>query len=101
MRDEKEIEYLPAAPEIHVSISANEICVGGQVTATIETTDPAWTLDLNNPIYSWYVNGVEVPGEHMGVITLNMPVAGAFGFAAKINTPMCGVSSRFSNMPRA
>jgi hypothetical protein len=92
VRDEKEIEYLPAAPEIHVSISANEICVGGQVTATIETTDPAWTLDLDNPIYSWYVNGVEVPGEHMGVITLNMPVAGAFGFAAKINTPMCGVS---------
>ena len=83
--------YLPAAPEIHVDISANEICVGGQITATIQV--PAGTtLDLNNPIYSWYVNGVEVPGEHMGVITLNMPMAGAYGFAAMINTPMCGVS---------
>ena len=92
VRDEKEIEYLPAAPQIHIAINADTVCVGGQVTATIQTTDPAWELNLNNPIYSWYVNGVEVPGEHMGVITLNMPVAGAFGFAAKINTPMCGVS---------
>ena len=47
---------------------------------------------MNNPIYSWYVNGVEVPGEHMGVITLNMPLAGAYGFAAKLNSPICGVS---------
>ena len=92
VRDEKEIEYLPAAPDIHVQIVGGPVCVGGQVTATIQAT--GMTLDLNNPIYSWYVNGVEVPGEHMGVITLNMPVAGAFGFAAKINTPMCGVSAQ-------
>ena len=92
VRDEKEIEYLPAAPDIHIAINADSICVGGQVTATIQAD--GMTLDLNNPIYSWYVNGVEVPGEHMGVITINMPVAGAFGFAAMINTPMCGVSAQ-------
>ena len=92
MADSVEIDYLPNAPEISIGISATEICAGGQVTATIQTDDPAWTLDLDNPIYSWYVNGVEVPGEHMGEITLNMPVAGEFVFAATINTPVCGVS---------
>ena len=90
VRKTVEIRYLPEAPDIHIAISADSICVGGQITATIETEDTE--LDLNNPIYSWYVNGIEVPGEHMGVITLNMPLAGAFGFAAMINTPMCGVS---------
>ena len=84
------INYLPAAPDIHVNIVGGPVCVGGQVTATIQAAGT--TLNLDNPIYSWYVNGVEVPGEHMGVITLNMPMAGAYGFAAMINTPMCGVS---------
>ena len=35
-RDSKEIKYLPAAPEIHISVSPEDICVGGQVTATIQ-----------------------------------------------------------------
>ena len=87
--DTKEINYLLDAPEIHINVSS-DVCVGGQVTATIEVNDDNWTdLDLNNPIYNWYVNGVEVPGEHMGEITLNMPMAGEFVFAATINTPVC------------
>ena len=87
-----EIRYLPEAPDIHIAISADTICVGGQITATIDTTGSEYPWNLNNPIYSWYVNGIEVPGEHMGEITLHMPMAGAYGFAAMINTPLCGVS---------
>lgn len=90
-----EIRYLPAAPDIHIAINADTICVGGQITATIDTTGDDWDTDLwdlNNPIYSWYVNGVEVPGEHMGVITIPMLMTGTYGFAVKINTPICGVS---------
>ena len=110
--DSKEIQYIPSAPEIHISVNPEDICVGGQVTATIEAVsntneqeaDPdaeeedvaveenVWTPDLQSPIYTWYVNGVELPGEHMGEITLNMPLAGDFVFAAMLTTPVCGVS---------
>ena len=82
-----EIEYLPEAPEIHITLAPTEVCVGGQITATIQNVE-----DLNNPIYNWYVNGVELPGEHMGEITLNMPMEGEFVFAATLATPVCGVS---------
>ena len=95
VRDTRTIEYLPDAPEIHITLSEDTVCVGGQITATIDTTGDDWDTDLwdlNNPIYSWYVNGVEVPGEHMGVITIPMLMTGTYGFAVKINTPICGVS---------
>ena len=92
VRDSVEIEYLPTAPNLHVELVADTVCVGGQVTAELQAV--GMDLNLDNPIYSWYVNGVEVPGEHMGVITLNMPMAGAYGFAAQINTPMCGISAQ-------
>ena len=116
-RGSKEIKYIPAAPEIHISVSPEDICVGGQVTATIqavsneseEEVDPeatenvaegenTWTPDLQNPIYTWYVNGLELPGEHMGEITLNMPMAGDYVFAAMLTTPVCGVSVQSEQM---
>ena len=89
-RDTRTIEYLLDAPEIHINVDEGPVCVGGQITATITTTDENWTLDLDNPIYNWYLNGLEIPGEHMGEITLNMPMAGEYVLAATINTPVCG-----------
>jgi len=61
------------------------VCQGDQ--ATLKVTSPT------SSHYIWYMNGVEIPGENLDSITVNMNEAGTFNFAAKADTTGCVVAT--------
>ena len=62
-----------------------DVCVGGQVTATATLGEDQQYTGL----YDWYVNGVQVPGEHAATITMNFDQAGQYTFAATPANTVC------------
>ncbi len=72
----------PSDYSITVSSEASTVCVGGQVTATVETDD-----EIEG--YIWYLNGVEIPGEHLSEITMALNNAGTYVFSATPANVVC------------
>ena len=85
MPDEDSPEPIaPPAP-----ITSDELMLGDEDVASV--AEETITEDLiHQPIYKWYLNGLEIPGEHMGEITLNMPVAGQYVLSVSYAQPVCG-----------
>ncbi|MCR4965956.1 MAG: PKD domain-containing protein [Bacteroidales bacterium] len=71
----------PAAPVFKTT--AFNICENGQATIEIETP-------VAGAHYTWYLNGIEVPGENLPTITLNFLYAGTYTVnAAVVNANGC------------
>ena len=73
----------PTNATFAVALDKADVCEGGQVKATATLTGTYTGL------LDWYVNGVQVPGEHATVITLNMNEAGTYTFAATPANTVC------------
>ena len=65
--------------------TSGDVCVGGQVTATATPGEGQEYTGL----YDWYVNGIQVPGEHADIITMNFDQAGQYTFAATPANTVC------------
>ena len=66
----------PDAPTVSVTSGSDVICEGSQVTLTAEVEgDAVYT-------YTWYENGIEIPGQNLDVITVS-PAAGTYEYAVK------------------
>ena len=68
-----------------VTVNKTSVCEGDQVTASVV---PAEGNNYTG-LYDWFVNGVQVPGEHASVITMNMNEAGSYIFAAMPANTVC------------
>ncbi len=55
--------------------TAQNICEGGIATVKATATDVNY--------YTWYLNGIEVPGQNLPTITMNLFAPGTYTFAAK------------------
>ncbi len=76
-----------------VSLSANTICAGGQVTAEV-------THHSHGLSYIWYVNGQELAGENRSELTLNLDEAGDYVFQARtVNQYGCQAAQLSANSP--
>ena len=75
----------PTDVTLTVTVSHN-ICVGDQVTATAKVNGV-----LYDGLCDWYVNGVQVPGEHAASITMNFDQPGEYTFAAAPANTVCSV----------
>ncbi len=66
-----------AAPSMmDVSLNTDDIiCAGGQATF-VATAQP------NNVNYIWFQNGVQIPGENLGTITVNLNEPGTYVYSA-------------------
>ena len=60
-------------------LSDTIICVGGQAKLAVAPKDEDVTIDY----YTWYVNGIEIPGQHMDTVTLNLNEVGNYTFSVK------------------
>ena len=66
------VNHAPAAPSVTPTTLA--ICAGSQAELTASTTGAA--------SYTWYQNGVVIPGENLATIRVNLDEAGIYAFAA-------------------
>ena len=66
----------PEAPTVTVTSGSDVICEGSQVTLTAEVEDDAVYT------FTWYENGIEIPGQNLDVITVS-PAAGTYEYAVK------------------
>ena len=72
----------PTTATLAVTVDETSICAGGQVHAHV-------TGGTATDLYTWFVNGVEVPGENMKDITLNMTEVGSYTFSATLANTLC------------
>jgi phage baseplate assembly protein gpV len=81
------VNQLPAKPTLTANSSA--ICAGEQVslTATPLSTDS---------VYTWYMDGVEIPGENLSSLYINVNEAGTHHFAVRMTSPS-GCASALSD----
>ena len=71
----------PRPAQVNIAATAANVCEGEQVTFTADGAAYA---------YTWYQNGVEVPGENLSTLTVNFPIEGSYTFQAKaINEEGC------------
>ena len=71
------VHEVPERPVVNVS--ATSICEGAQVTATVSGSASATA----NNTYIWYVDGIEMEGEHLASITLSLDEVGIHTIQAK------------------
>ena len=81
------VNVIPAdAANLTVSIIDNPTCVGGQVKAKI-TNKP----ENYNGLFTWYLNGIEIPGENLDSIMLHLNQAGTYTFGATLANTVCNL----------
>ena len=81
------VNVIPAdAANLTVSIIDNPTCVGGQVKAKI-TNKPV----NYNGLFTWYLNGIEIPGENLDSIMLHLNQAGTYTFGATLANTVCNL----------
>ncbi len=71
------VHEVPERPVVNVS--ATSICEGAQVTATVSGSASATA----NNTYIWYVDGIEMEGEHLASIILSLDEVGIHTIQAK------------------
>ena len=69
-----------------------EICAGAQInlTAGVETDGDD---DIETPNFVWYMDGVEIPGQNLENLTINVFAAGEHTFAVKAIAEGCNTST--------
>ncbi len=72
------VNALPAT--LTVTPTTATICEGAQATLTATVAEEGATAPAS---YIWYQNGIEIPGENLSSIAVNLNEAGAFEYKAK------------------
>jgi len=79
------IVHVVTPTEVTLNVTAGpDVCVGNQVTATATVQTGTYS-----GLYDWYVNGVQVPGEHAATITMTFDQPGQYTFAAAPANTVC------------
>lgn len=87
MVDSVTVNVINTPTTVNLTVSALEdtVCVGGQATLSVASTD--------NHSYVWYQNGIVIPGENLSAITVNLNEPGMYVYAATPANTACVVSS--------
>ena len=87
MVDSVTVNVINTSTTVNITVSALEdtVCVGGQATLSVASTD--------NHSYVWYQNGIVIPGENLSAITVNLNEPGMYVYAATPANTACVVSS--------